>query len=114
MCCSNHVVGGQSDDSSSRGQSLLSDGSARCEYADVVWRGEESISPSSAGDYPHIEQPEHFCMELDKEVRTGSIIADDPSVFRRCSEMELIIPDEFVESLSEHIPKGELHSIEKD
>jgi len=62
--CSNHVVGGQSDDDSSRGHGLFSDGSAGREYADVVWRGEEGFSPSSAGDHPHVERPEHLCMEL--------------------------------------------------
>jgi len=60
MCCSNHVVGGQSYNDVSGGQSLLADGSvadgsAGSEHADAVWRGEESISPSAAGDHPHIE-----------------------------------------------------------
>jgi len=48
------------------------------------------------------------------EVRTGNILADDPSVFRYCSEMELMDPDEFVESLSKNVPEGDLGSIEKD
>ena len=50
VCCSNHVVGGSSDDKS-RGPSLFADGSAGREYADAIWRREESISPSSAGDH---------------------------------------------------------------
>ena len=49
-----------------------------------------------------------------KKVRTGSILADDPSVFRYCSEMELMDPDEFTKFLSVHMPKGTLPSIEDD
>jgi len=55
MCCSNHVVGGQLYDNASGGQSLFADGSAGSEHADAVWRGEESISPSAAGDHLRIE-----------------------------------------------------------
>ena len=40
-----------------------------------------------------------------KKVRTGSTLADNPSVFCYCSEMELIDPDEFIESLSKQMPK---------
>ena len=47
-------------------------------------------------------------------VRTGNILADDPSVFRYCSAMELIKPDEFIESLSEYMPEAELPSSEDD
>ena len=32
------------------------------EYADAVWRMEESISPSTAGNHPRIQRPEHLCM----------------------------------------------------
>ena len=39
-------------------------------------------------------------------VRTGSILADDPSVFHRCSTMELMDPDKFIESLSKEMPEG--------
>ena len=50
----------------------------------------------------------------EKEVRTGSILADDPSVFRCCSEMELMYPNEFIKSLSEDMPEEELPSSEDD
>ncbi|KIM64325.1 hypothetical protein SCLCIDRAFT_1213424 [Scleroderma citrinum Foug A] len=66
VCCSNHVVGSLSDDNASGGQSLFAYGSAGREYTDVVWRGEEGISPSSAGDHPRIERPKHLCMELQR------------------------------------------------
>jgi len=55
-----------------------------------------------------------FAWSWDKEVRTGNILADDPSAFRCCSTMELMDPDEFIESLSEDMPEAELGSIEKD
>ncbi|KAL4070176.1 hypothetical protein V8B97DRAFT_1966323 [Scleroderma yunnanense] len=35
--------------------SLFVIGTTQCEYADAVWRGEESISSSSAGDHPHVK-----------------------------------------------------------
>ena len=56
MHCSNHVVDCRSEDDASRGQSLFTHGSVRREYANVVWGGEEDISPSSAGDHSHIER----------------------------------------------------------
>jgi len=41
-----------------------------------------------------------FAWSWDGEgVRTGNILADDPSVFSCCSEMELMDPDEFIKSL---------------
>ncbi|KAL4069937.1 heterokaryon incompatibility protein-domain-containing protein [Scleroderma yunnanense] len=46
--------------------------------------------------------------------RTGSILADDPSFFRECFEMELMDPDEFIQSFELAIPEEELRSIEKD
>jgi len=49
------------------------------------------------------------------EMRTGSILAEDPSAFRCCSEMELMDPDEFIEYyLSMYMPGEGLGSIEKD
>ena len=55
-----------------------------------------------------------FAWSCDGEgVRTGNILADDPSVFRCCSEMKLMNPDEFIEYLSKDID-GELSSIEED
>ena len=57
-------MGCRSDDNSSGGQGLFSDGSAGREYADVVWGGQEGLSPSSAGDHPHLERPKHLCMGL--------------------------------------------------
>jgi len=56
-----------------------------------------------------------FAWSCDGEgVRTGNILADDPSVFRCCSEMELMNPDEFIEFFSEDMPDGELPSTEDD
>ena len=55
-----------------------------------------------------------FAWSWDKEVRTGNILADDPSVFRCCSAMELMDPDEFIESCSKFMPEGYLRSIKKD
>jgi len=46
-------------------------------------------------------------------VRTGSILADDPSFFRGCDEMELMNQDEFIESIRREIPE-ELPSIADD
>ena len=48
------------------------------------------------------------------EMRTGSILADDPSAFRYCSAMELMDLDEFIVSLSKDMPEAELRFIEKD
>ena len=47
-------------------------------------------------------------------VRTGNILADDPSVFRRCSRMELMDPDEFIEYPAMEIPAAELPSSADD
>jgi len=47
-------------------------------------------------------------------VRTGSILADDPRCFWDCAEMELMAQDEFIESLRRDIPEEELHSIKDD
>ena len=46
--------------------------------------------------------------------RSGSILADDPSFFRDCSEMELIDPDEFIRFFEDDISREELRSIEED
>ncbi|KAL4072751.1 heterokaryon incompatibility protein-domain-containing protein [Scleroderma yunnanense] len=45
---------------------------------------------------------------------TGSILADDPSFFRHCDTMELMDPDEFIDSLKNHISEEALHSVEED
>ena len=50
----------------------------------------------------------------EREVRTGSILADDPSFFWHCNMMELMNQDEFIESLKRRIPEEELPSIEDD
>ena len=47
-------------------------------------------------------------------VRSGSILADDPSFFSDCGHMELMNRDEFIESLGSEAPEGELPSIEDD
>jgi len=49
-----------------------------------------------------------------RDHRTGSILADDPSFFRDCHEMELMDHDKFIQSLKDDIPKKVLRSIEKD
>ena len=41
----------------------------------------------------------------------GSVLADDPSCFRSCGEMELIGHNEFIQFLKEDIPEFELDSI---
>ena len=55
-----------------------------------------------------------FAWSWNEEVRTGNILADDPSVFRCCSDMELMDPDEFIQSLSKKVPEGEFPSPEDD
>ena len=47
-------------------------------------------------------------------VRTGSILADDPSCFRDCAKMELMNQDEFIDFLKGHIPDEELPSTDDD
>jgi len=47
-------------------------------------------------------------------VRTGSILADDPSFFECCNEMELMNQDEFIEYLKLYIPAEELRSVIED
>ena len=47
-------------------------------------------------------------------VRTGSILADGPSFFKGCSDMELMDPDEFIESLKELFSRLELPLIDQD
>jgi len=47
--------------------------------------------------------------------RNGSILADDPSFFWGCNKMELMDPNEFIQSLKgSGVPEEELHSIEED
>ena len=46
------------------------------------------------------------CNEIN--VRTGSVLADDPSFFQGCNKMELMNQDEFTEFLKERIPEEEL------
>ena len=48
------------------------------------------------------------------KVRSGSILADDPSFFRDCDKMELMNRDEFIGSLRGDIPEEELPSIDDD
>ena len=55
-----------------------------------------------------------FAWSWDGEVRTGNILADDPSAFRDCSKMELMDPDEFIEYLKKKFPAGELPSSADD
>ena len=55
MRCSNHIVGSLSDDDASGKQRVLVDGPVGCEHADAVWRGEEGVSVSPAGDHPLVQ-----------------------------------------------------------
>ena len=57
-----------------------------------------------------------FAWSCDREgaVWTGNILADDPSIFHCCSKMELMDPDEFIESLSKDMPAAELPLTEDD
>ena len=49
------------------------------------------------------------------ELRTGSILADDPSFFRGCDGMELMNRDQFIESLrGDGFRERELPSVEDD
>ncbi|KAL4066286.1 heterokaryon incompatibility protein-domain-containing protein [Scleroderma yunnanense] len=45
---------------------------------------------------------------------TGSILADDPSLFRSCSTMELLDHNEYIQSLKRYFPEEDLRSIEED
>ena len=45
-------------------------------------------------------------------MRTGSILADDPSFFLNCREMELMGDDEFIKYLKAYAPEAELDSVE--
>ena len=45
------------------------------------------------------------------DARTGSILTDDPSEFHDCGEMELMAPNEFIQSLKKDTPE-ELDLIE--
>ena len=100
MCCSNHIVGCQSDDNASgRLQNVLKvDGPVGREHAVAVWREEEGISLSVAGDYPLVQRPKHLCLGIQlKKVRIGSILADDPSDFWDCSVIMPMGDDELIE-----------------
>ena len=90
MHCSNNIVGRQSDDDTSGRQSVLIDEPVGCEHADAVWREEEGISPSSAGDHPLSDDQSIFAWGHNSDVQIGSILADDPRFFEDCSKMELI------------------------
>ncbi|KAG6326861.1 hypothetical protein ID866_12228 [Astraeus odoratus] len=43
--------------------------------------------------------------------QTGSVLADDPSFFRDCHDIEKMEPDEFIEALKEDIPEEELPAV---
>ncbi|KAL4074495.1 heterokaryon incompatibility protein-domain-containing protein [Scleroderma yunnanense] len=45
---------------------------------------------------------------------TGSILADDPSLFRNCAQMELMDPNEFIKELKEYIAQEDLSLIAED
>ena len=47
-----------------------------------------------------------------ENMQPGSILADSPSAFRDCGEMELMDHDEFIQYVGEDVPREELHSME--
>ena len=53
---------------------------------------------------PHIQRPNHLCVGRLGHVRTGSVLADAPSLFRDCSRIELVEHDDFIESLRDYFP----------
>ena len=55
-----------------------------------------------------------FAWGWNEQVRTGNILADDPSVFRCCSGMELMDPDKFIEYLAKEMPEEEFPSSADD
>jgi len=46
--------------------------------------------------------------------RTGSILADDPSFFEDCDEMELMGPEKFIQYLKDDIAENDLPSMDDD
>ncbi|KAL4066337.1 hypothetical protein V8B97DRAFT_2025488 [Scleroderma yunnanense] len=46
--------------------------------------------------------------------RTGSVLADEPSFFEDCSNMELMDPTELIRSLNQHIARAQLPPIDED
>ena len=50
----------------------------------------------------------------DSEGRAGSVLADDPSFFRGCGEMELMDWQKFIRSLKDDMPEKSLCPIEED
>ncbi|KAL4082142.1 heterokaryon incompatibility protein-domain-containing protein [Scleroderma yunnanense] len=46
--------------------------------------------------------------------RIGSILADDPNLFRDCAQMELVGHEKFIQSLRESFPEEDLSSIDED
>ena len=48
----------------------------------------------------------------DCNARTGSILADDPSEFHGCGEMEVMGHNEFIQYIKADVPEEELDSIE--
>ena len=107
-------MGGQSKDGASGGQGLFADGTAGREYADVVWRGEESISPSSAG-YDIRASNDQGIFAWFYNIgggQPGSVLADDPSCFRDRGGMELMDSDEFIRYFKKDIPEEELETVE--
>ena len=46
--------------------------------------------------------------------QTGSVLADDPSLFQDCSYIEPMDHNEFIESIGNHVPRGDLVSVDQD
>ena len=49
-----------------------------------------------------------------EDVRSGCILADDPSFFNSCSHLELLDYNEFIDTLKRSVPNVELPSIDPD
>ena len=56
----------------------------------------------------------HNVCDMPINVRTGSVLADDPNCFSECTGMELLDHDEFIDYLKRVIPQAELPLIDHD
>jgi len=111
VCRSNHVVGGPSDDDASGGPSLFADGSAGREHANHLYgEGKKSFHRLQLEIIRASNDQSIFAWNWN--VRTGSILADDPSCFQYCGRMELMGHDEFIQYIKEDVPEEELDSVE--
>ena len=83
---------GSLSDDLHRGQSILSDGAAGREYANAVWRRQESVSSSSSAR-PTTKAP----LRKDTTHRMCGLATSSRTI-RDCSETKLFDHDEFIQS----------------